>query len=148
MKIKIFSLIIVSVLVVAFVFYRSNLNQEVPQSEYDIPQTFDDGFVPKLKVPENTFFLGAKGLLEMEFKTTKSKSEIIKFYDEYFSDLQFVYSNGQRSDEIDYFYDKDQRMVFFDVEVFEYEDYNIFYIGCDPCENILESEAWTIIKPE
>lgn len=148
MKIKIFSLIIVFVLVVAFVFYRSNLNQEVPQSEYDIPQTFDDGFVPKLKVPENTFFLGAKGLLEMEFKTTKSKSEIIKFYDEYFSDLQFVYSNGQRSDEIDYFYDKDQRMVFFDVEVFEYDDYNIFYIGCDPCENILESEAWTIIKPE
>lgn len=118
------------------------------KSEYEVPMSFEDGFVGKIKVPENTTYEGEHGATIMDFKTTLSEDEVQDFYDDYFSTLQKVYSKGSSPDDIDYYYDKDQRMIFYDLNIIDNgEDRLYFFISCDTCEDINNNELWTAEEP-
>lgn len=116
------------------------------KSEYDIPLSFSDDFVAKIKVPDDTKFLGSTGCTILQFETKVSESEVKEFYDDYFSALEIVFSTGHASNEVDYYYDKDQRMIFFDLYTNTDNGKTYFTLACDPCENINDNEYWTIEK--
>lgn len=142
MKNKIIS--ILSVLVVFFSF--SIILSGCSKSEYDIPLSFEDNFVSKLKVPEKTSFTGAQGDLVMTFETELSEEEVNDFYDEYFSTLQVVYTTGSRPNDATYYYDESQRMIFSHLYVNVFDDKVQFGIDCDVCEDINNNEYWTTQK--
>lgn len=105
------SLVLMILMVCSFTGCSENNETQEIKSAYDVPFTYDDGFVAKLKVPENTIYTGSAGELCMNFETTLSKTEIEDFYNDYFSTLQAVYSNGHASNEYDYYYDSEQRII-------------------------------------
>lgn len=118
------------------------------KSEYEIPLSYDDNFVAKIKVPENTVFLGTHGCTILDFETNLSEDEVKEFYNNYFSSLQKVYSMGHNPEDLDYYYDKNQRMVFYDLTCVDRgTDKLYFMITCDTCDNINNSEYWTTNKP-
>ena len=121
-------------------------NSEI-KSSYEIPFTFDDNFVAELKVPENTIYTGSSGELCMNFETTASKTEVEDFYENYFSDLQIVYSKGHASNEYTYYYDCEQRVIFSHLTIEDELNENNkteFYIALDACEDISNNEYWAI----
>lgn len=145
MKNKLFS--ILSILVISFSL--SIISIGCSKSEYDIPFSFDDGFVSKLIVPDDTVFTGSQGELVMTFKTNSSKEEIENFYDEYFSTLQVVYTTGSRPNDATYYYDESQRMIFSHLVLLDNDnDKTHFRIDCDICEDINNNKYWTTEKPD
>ena len=143
MKNKIIS--ILSVLVIFFSF--SIILSGCSKSEYDLPLSFEDNFVAKLKVPEDTYFSDSQGNLIMVFETKSSEEEVKGFYNEYFSTLQVVYTTGSRPNDATYYYDESQRMIFSHLYVNAFDDKVQFGIECDVCVDINNNEYWTAEKP-
>lgn len=119
----------------------------VPQKQYNIPHSYDNGFVAVIKVPENTVYEGESGDLIMNFSTTLSKTEVTKFYDEYFSSLKKVYPKQTLNQESSsYYYDCDQKTVFSDISATKKDEKTYFSISCSKCENIKNDEYFSIGK--
>ncbi len=117
------------------------------KSEYDIPLSFGNDFVAKIKVPDKTKFVGTHGCTILDFKTELSKEKVTEFYDDYFSSLQKVYTTGHSPKDLDYYYDAAQKMVFYDLEFKDNENDKVeFMISCDTCEDINNNEYWTTKK--
>lgn len=143
----IISLVIVVIIAggsAAFYFMTSSANR----TEYDIPFTYDDGFVAKIKVPQGTKHISTFGLTVMQFETELSEDEVKEYYDNYFSTLQVVYSKGTASNDVVYYYDKEQRVVLRDFKVWRLDNKTKFNIGLEKCEDINSDSEWSATEPK
>lgn len=138
-----FKSFIVAAVIIGLIFCMCGCSSLTVKSEYDVPISYDDGFVSKIKVPDNTEYVGEMGLLGMEFETSLSEDEVQQFYNDYFSTLQQVYKNGRVDENVKYCYDKEQRMIYSQLNIYKYKDKTRFGLAFDKCEDLNTSEEWS-----
>lgn len=157
MKTKNFSIKIISIVLIllAVIIICRCVFQQVHkgpiETEHEIPVTFEDGFVSKLKLPDNTWFVEETALENrphvLTFESESAYKIVLQFYDEYFSTLQTVYSTESSTNEDKYYYDESQRMIYSNFNVYNWGDTVRFMIDYEKCEDINNNEQWTTKKP-
>lgn len=141
-KLYFFKSFIAAAVIIGLIFSVCGCSSVTVKSEYDVPISFDDGFVSKIKVPDNTEYVGEVGLLGMQFETSLSEDEVQRFYNDYFSTLRQVYKNGRVDENVKYCYDKEQRMIYSQLNIYKYRDKTRFELSFDKCEDLNTSEEW------
>lgn len=159
MKTKNFSIKIISIVLIllAVIIICRCIFQQVHkgpiETEHEIPVSFEDGFVSKLKLPDNTWFVEETALQDrphiLTFESESAYKIVLQFYDDYFSTLQTVYSTESSTSEDKYYYDDEsQRMIYSNFDVFDWGDTVRFVIDYEKCEDINKSGNWTTEKPD
>ena len=110
------------------------------QKEYQLSFKFDDGFIAKFKLPEDTQFEKRIGAERIMFKTNLSESELNNYYNNYFSTLKKVKNSNQNLNLTGY-YDPQQRLVYSDFEIITENNQTKFTVSFD----IYNDEYWILL---
>ena len=158
MRIKNFSIKIMSIVLIllAVIIIGRCIFQQVHkgiiETEHEIPVSFEDGFVSKLELHDNTWFVEETSLKDrahsLTFESESAYKIVLQFYDGYFLTLQTVYSTESSMNEDKYYYDESQRMIYSNFNVYDWGDTVRFMIDYEKCDDINKSVNWTTEKPE
>lgn len=112
---------------------------------YELPYEYEDGYKAVMKVPDNSQYVTISttpgGNKVFHLKTTLSEDEVSAFYDEYFSTLEEVKPIKESDDSVGYF-DKDARMILFNLDVWTADGTTNYKLGAEACDKIEDSKIW------
>lgn len=106
-------IIIVGILSSIFTYLYIRYNK----TEFEVHMAFSDGFVAKIPIPKGAVHVEETGVGVDKFRTKLSEEEINAFYEDYFSGLKKVHSLNDVN-RVGY-YDSEQRVVVFDISMYE-----------------------------
>lgn len=150
MKIKqmISKLICIAVIVAmctTMVACSTSQEAKISADGYQLPYEYSDGYTAKLKTTDDTTYLITStdliGNKVVQFKTDKSEEEVKKYYDDYFATLEEV-ELKDKSDTTPGYYDKDKRLIMYNLIVWTADGKTNYKMGCEACDNLAESKNW------
>ncbi len=117
----------------------------IPDEGYKVDYTYDDGFEATVKTVEDSKYMNDSvdilGNRTVHFITSKPEAEVNAFYDSYFATLQRVKPKDENDDTIGY-YDKDNRMIIYNLIVWTADGNTNYKMGCEQCEDLSKNETW------
>lgn len=123
----------------------SSNDNSVPADGYQLPYEYSDGYKAKLNTTDDTEYVISStdliGNKVVHFTTLKSEDEVKKYYDDYFATLQEVKPKDDSDDVVGY-YDKDKRLIMYNLIIWTADNKTNYKMGCEACDNLADSENW------
>lgn len=112
---------------------------------YELPYEYSDGYKAAMKVPLNSSFLNVSttptGNKVVHMTCEQSVDAVKKFYDAYFKDLVKLKAVKETDKSVAY-YDKDARLVLFNLTVWVANNMTNFSLGTQACDKLEDSTQW------
>lgn len=116
---------------------------------YELPYEYTDGYKAVFPVPGKCEFLTTSttpgGNMTFHLTTDKTEKEVKDFYNDYFSKLQKVKAKQKTDESVGYF-DKDRRIILFNLNVWNASNKTNFKLGAEQCEKLEDSKIFEAAK--
>ena len=122
---------------------------EFIEGGYELPYEFADGFKAVMQIPPHSQYetvdTTPSGSKNIHLNTTLTEDEVRKFYEIYFDNMEKVVPIAENDSSTGY-YDKDIRLVLFNLNVWTADGKTNYKIGTMPCEDINANKVWKLAE--